>query len=444
MWLCKNFYKTISIAVCLMAITFTATSYADAVRSLTLMTGAVETITVGSIKRVAVGLEDVAATSVLDNGELLIIARAAGTTDINVWTEGDRIQKIKLTVKMFNNKSTLDALRASMKNLDGVSIREEAGIFIIDGDVNKETKTRADEIIVALSQTGLIGSNILNLLYSKNNVNDPMIRMDVRFVEVNKGVMQKFGIRWQSTMQGPAVGAHIATTVNPAFQVAGSSDTASMAQNISNLDHHFYGYVGMTTLNTSMLDMLAEDNQARTLAAPVLITQSGTQANFLSGGELPIAIINGLGTPSVEFKQYGVQLEILPRIDANNLITSTIKTEVSTIDASVTVQGIPGLLTRRTSSVIAVKDGDTIVISGIVKADDSKVITKIPFIGDLPILGELFKSREFKNAQSELVIFVTPRRTAVDADINTRVLNPAINTIESMKSALNINSALLD
>ncbi len=444
MW-CDKFFNETRVCIKYIAvIAFMFCISVNADQNLTMLTGSVETINIGTIKRVAVGLEQVAATSVLDTGELLVIARAPGDTDINVWTEGDRLHKIKLTVKMFNNRSTLSALRASTKDLVGVNIREEAGIFIIDGDVSAETKNRVTEIITALAQAGLIGSNILNLLYTKNNASDPMIRMDVRFIEVNQGTLQKLGVNWQPTMSGPSVGGHIATTVNPAFNITGSQAAREMINTISPLDHHFYGYVGMTTLNTSIIDMLGQDNKARTLAAPVLVTQSGTQANFLSGGELPIVVVNPMGSPSVEYKKYGIQLEILPRIDANNVITSIIKTEVSTIDPAVTVQGVPGLLTRKTDSVISVNNGDTIVISGIVKADDAKVISKVPFIGDLPILGELFRSREFRNSQSELVIFVTPRRTAVTADTNTKALNSAQQKVDALKSSLNINSALLE
>lgn len=426
------------VVICFMV----ANVHAAATRALTLMPGAVETIKIGTIKRVAVGLDSVAAASVLDTGELLIIARAPGATDIRVWTEGDRPHNIKLTVKAINNQSAIDALRASIKSLPGVSVRSDGGLFILEGGVSASTKERMDSVIEALGQSGLIGANVINLVHVSNNTAEPMIRMDVRFVEINKGTMQKLGIRWQPEIEGPSAGAHITTTANPAFRIFGSDETKEIAEHIPN-DHHFYGYVGLTTMTTSMLDMLAEDNQAKTLAAPVLITQSGTKANFLSGGELPIVITSTQG-PTIEYKQYGIQLEMEPRIYNQRQITSTIKTEVSTIDKSVTVLGVPGLLTRRTNSVVNVKDGDTIVISGIVKAEDSKYITKIPYLGDVPILGELFKSRNFTNGQSELVVFVTIRRTAVDADINTRVLDSAVQKVEELKSSLSIDSALLD
>lgn len=440
----KNQFFCLFKVIVVSLIYFVVVNVQAATKVLTLMPGAVETVKLGTIKRVAVGLDSVAAASVLDTGELLIIARAPGATDIRVWTEGDRPHNIKLTVKAINTQSTIDALRASVKSLPGVSVRNDGGLFILEGGVSASTKERADSVVEALGQSGLIGANVINLVHVSNNTAEPMIRMDVRFVEVNKGAMQKLGIRWQSEIPGPSVGAHLTTTANPAFGIVSENQTTQdMVENIRVNDHHFYGYVGITTFSTSILDMLAEDNQARTLAAPVLITQSGTQANFLSGGELPIVTTSSLGS-TIEFKQYGIQLEMEPRIYNQNQITSTIKTEVSSIDKSVTVLGVPGLLTRRTNSVVTVKDGDTIVISGIVKADDARVITKLPYLGDIPILGELFRSRNFSRGQSELVVFVTVRRTSAEADINTRVLDSATQKINGIKSALNINSALLE
>ena len=443
MWMYQYMRTMRMIIITVFLLLVAAASIASSPKSITLLPGAVETIKIGNIKRVAVGLDTVAAASVLDTGELLIIARTPGATDIRVWTEGDRPHLIKLTVKMISGKSAAEALRASLNNLDGVSVRDEAGLLIIDGDVAAPVVERVNEIIQALSQAGAIGPNVLNLLYTKKNPNDPMIRMDVRFVEINKGALQKLGIRWNPTMPGFSAGAHRSYTVNPAFRII-PEGSGGMTTNIPLTDQNFYGYFGVTTFTSSIIDMLAEDNQAKTLAAPVLVTQSGTSAKFISGGELPIPILSELGRTTVEYKEYGVKLDVKPVIDAENNITSEIVTEVSSIDPSVNVQGVPGLLKRATTSIISVKPGETMVISGIVKAEDTKGISKVPYLGDIPILGELFRSRAFNNSQSELVVFVTPRLTAPELDINQKVLKPAMEQIEQLKSSTSINSALLD
>lgn len=442
MWM-YQYLRNQRMALVTITLLFTATIAWSSNRVLTLQPGAVETIKLGNIKRVAVGLDSIAAASVLDTGELLVIARAAGTTDIKVWTEGDRPHNIRLNVRTVVGKSAEEALKAALSGLPGVTVREEAGLLIIDGDVPPSVIERSKAILEKVSETGLVGPNVLNLLHTETNPTDPMIRMDVRFVEINKGALQKLGIRWNSTMPGFSAGLHRAYTVNPAFGVV-SPEAEELVQTISVTDQNFYGYFGITSLTSSIIDMLGQDNQAKTLAAPVLVTQSGTAAKFLSGGELPIPMANNFGGMDVEYKKYGVSLEVTPVIDKDNTITSEIFTEVSSVDESVTVLGVPGLLTRNTKSVISVKPGQTMVISGIIKAEDSKVISKIPYLGDIPILGELFKSRDFNTAQSELVVFVTPRLTSADADDNLKILNAAKQNIEQMKSSVSIDSALLD
>ena len=144
------------------------------------------------------------------------------------------------------------------------------------------------------------------------------------------------------------------------------------------------------------------------LAEPNLTTRSGETASFLAGGEFPIQSVSGLGAVDVEFKEYGIKLDIEPVVDENQNIVSRVMAEVSSIDPSVSIGSIPGLLTRKTESVINVKNNETIVISGLVSSEMSKSVSKFPFLGEIPILGELFKSRDFRDKKSELVIFVTP------------------------------------
>lgn len=144
------------------------------------------------------------------------------------------------------------------------------------------------------------------------------------------------------------------------------------------------------------------------LAEPNLATRSGETASFLAGGEFPIPVTNGLGATDVEFKEYGIKLDIEPFVDHQQNIISKVVAEVSSIDPSTSVENVPGLLTRRTESVINVKNNETIVISGLVNSEMSKAVSKFPFLGDIPVIGELFKSRNFRDKKTELVIFVTP------------------------------------
>ena len=158
------------------------------------------------------------------------------------------------------------------------------------------------------------------------------------------------------------------------------------------------------------------------MAEPKLVSRSGGQAEFLAGGEVPIPISNALGALNVTFRQFGIILKIAPIADAEGFISTTIEVEVSTIDPAIAVNGIPGFATRRTRTEMNVRQGQTMVLSGLFSSEESKTVAKLPGLGSIPILGELFKSRDFRNNRTDLVIFVTPYIIDPDHERNQEML----------------------
>ena len=164
------------------------------------------------------------------------------------------------------------------------------------------------------------------------------------------------------------------------------------------------------------LQALEENKEARILAKPTIVVNDGEEASILVGGEIPIPVAqpgsSGFTTITVEYKEYGVNLRVKPTITPAGKIMTKVEPEVSSIDyaSGVTIAGltIPGLRTRRASTTVTVPSGATIVIGGLIRSDQSKLVKKIPLLANLPIIGELFKHREFKEGKSELVIFLTP------------------------------------
>ena len=144
------------------------------------------------------------------------------------------------------------------------------------------------------------------------------------------------------------------------------------------------------------------------LAEPELSTRSGGEAKFLAGGQVPLPSTSTLGAGSVEFKDYGIRLTLKPTADDQGNIRAAVTTEISSIDASVAVQGIPGFLTRTTESEVNMRSGQTMVMSGLVNTDMTKDASKVPGLGDIPVLGALFRSENFKSGRTDLVILVTP------------------------------------
>jgi pilus assembly protein CpaC len=197
-------------------------------------------------------------------------------------------------------------------------------------------------------------------------------------------------------------------------------------------------YLGWTAGISSQIEMLQANNAARILAEPRLSTLSGETAKFLAGGELPIAILNEFGQPIVSFKDYGIMLNISPVADRDKNIHCGIHAEVSSIDNSTKINGVPGLLNRSTDATISARPGDTIAISGLVNVNDSRVVNQIPMLGDLPILGALFKDKEFQTSRTDLLILVTPRIEGLNEPVDPTIQQ----NIESLQGLLGGSSKL--
>jgi pilus assembly protein CpaC len=230
-----------------------------------------------------------------------------------------------------------------------------------------------------------------------------MIMMDVQVVEVRRNDLTRLGVQWNAFTNGP----HALLIKGREFNLFPPEGPAS-------------GF-GISSAFQSVLNTLISEGVIRVLAQPKLVSKSGTRAEFLAGGEVPIPIILD-DKISVEFKQVGVILNIEPVADPDGFIATKVDVEVSAIDRSVTVLGIPGFTVNKTKMELNVQSGQTMVISGMLKADDAKTIEKVPGLGQIPVLGELFKSRDFEKGTTELVIFVTPYLVNPDSPWNQDML----------------------
>jgi pilus assembly protein CpaC len=167
------------------------------------------------------------------------------------------------------------------------------------------------------------------------------------------------------------------------------------------------------------IKMLHDKGNAHIIARPKLLCRSGEKAEFLAGGEIPIKIAT-MNVTKVEWKEFGILLSIEPVVDSNDNIATGIKVENSTITDF--VDGQPTFQTSRVKTNINVRSGDVIVLSGLVNREHAKAVNKVPLLGSVPILGELFKSRSFRSNQSELLIFVTPVVMTPDSPENERMI----------------------
>ena len=233
---------------------------------------------------------------------------------------------------------------------------------------------------------------------------EKMVRMRVRMVEFRKSALGRLGIDWSDGTSGPTFAAAGDAIGNNLFRPPSGEAFGALPNTVQ----PFSTYFGIASNITSRINFLASNGDAVTLAEPVLSTTNGGTASFLAGGEVPYPAIGQNGRTVVQFKEYGIKLNVSPVVDAGGNVRTVVETEISQLDPAVSVQGAPGLLTRRAETVVNVRSGETIVISGLLSAESSKDIDRIPGIGRLPIIGSLFRSKNTRNAVSELVIFVTP------------------------------------
>ncbi len=231
------------------------------------------------------------------------------------------------------------------------------------------------------------------------------IRMRVKMIEFRRSALKRLGIDWGDSIDGPVFATAGDLVSNSLFR----PDSGALGGNGLPLAvQPFTGYLGITSQLSSRINFLMNNGDAEMLAEPVLSTRNGGSAKFLAGGEVPYPTIGPNGQTNVEFREYGIRLEVSPVADEGGAIQASILTEVSSIDASVEVLGAPGLLTRRTQTQVSVMEGDTIVVAGLLQSESGKDIDSLPGIGKLPIIGKLFRSDNLRNNVSELVIFITP------------------------------------
>ncbi|WP_341503842.1 pilus assembly protein N-terminal domain-containing protein [Gallaecimonas sp. GXIMD4217] len=395
----------LALAGCLLS----PSSQAHYNKELQLYVGAVELYKAADVQRVVIGNESVVSAKVLDDKHVVFIGGEVGAADVQLWRKDGKVVKLSVVVAPKNDHRTIAKVRKLLSPFKGLSVREEDGMVVVEGDVDIEHKKQLKTIF---EQTQDLVSLVRYRDYGKGE--EPMVRMDVKIVEISKSNLRNIGVRWGDAMDGPAFGYAKAFSSNPIFSVVGESPVAqdiagAIQESIGNLDSRGWSYFGLVTGISSQINLMAEQGEARMLAQPNLATRSGESASFLAGGEFPIPVINSVGATSVEFKEYGIKLDIEPNVDGQGNIISHVKAEVSSIDPSLAVDDIPAMLTRRTESVINVKDNETMVISGLVNSEMSKTVSKFPFLGDIPVLGELFKSRDFRDKKTEMVIFVTPK-----------------------------------
>jgi pilus assembly protein CpaC len=235
----------------------------------------------------------------------------------------------------------------------------------------------------------------------------PTILIKAKLIEVKKAALRDIGIDWADIAAGPIFGSLDEFVTNEHFRVVPESvpGLRDLPLGLGANNHYF----ALTTVVDSVVNLLVNNGDARLLAEPTLTCISGGQADFLVGGEVPIPVQNQDGALNVVFKQFGIILNVEPHTNDAGLIRTKVGVEVSSVDKAISVLGIPGFATRKTNTEMNVQSGETMIVAGLISSEDAKTVVKVPGFGHIPILGELFKSRQFRRGETELVVLVTPQ-----------------------------------
>ena len=397
---------------------------------IVMFVGEVKILPTGRIQRIAVGNGKMFTTSVLNNNELLLIGEAAGDSSLVIWSDNNR--KTVYTIRV-SPRDAGDAYRnvtAMLQDIPNVQVSQVGSNVILSGSASKENLSRIASAVKMYPQAA-------SVVREEEVSMKRMIYMKVQIIEMKKSLIENIGLQWPGSAAGPMLG--FSGNFGSSRPASGALEDILPVPGKGGLTT----YLGISSLIQTTLNLAKNNGDAYTLAEPELSARSGGEAKFLAGGQIPLPATSALGAGSVEFKDYGIRLTIEPTADEYGNIMAKIATEVSSIDPSVSVQQIPGFLVRQSQSEINVKNGQTIVMSGLVNTEMSNDATKVPGISRIPVLGRLFRSDSFRNGRTDLVVLVTPTIFDPSSTINRERIEKGMDIRESFERKLN-NQDIID
>jgi len=367
--------------------------------------GAIHTLEVDGLVRLAIGDPAVADVMVVSPSQLLIQARGSGKTSLLAWDkQGEHAWTIEVLDRSPSIREAQLRQILSELNLPSVLVKREADKLFLVGEVEREEEfSRLEQLMTAFPGTTNLVKVLPPPLVPVAMATD-LVKLSVQVLEIRRKDLEKLGVDWSDSI-GLTEPSVTDLTVHNALTRFGTSVTRTSVQ--------------------AILSALVEQNKARILAEPKLVTSSGKEASSFVGVEVPIITGTAFGTAtstvstSVEFRNTGVLLKMTPHVqlvDEERKITTVIEAEVSGLDTSVglTVPAgsqtvlVPGFTVRRANTEVTTSSGESIFIAGLVSVEDTSNVSQVPALGSMPVLGRLFRTPEDKVVEQEIVIIVTP------------------------------------
>ena len=367
------------------------------------------------IARAMIGNDEIADIFPISDRSVYVLGKELGTTSLTLYGSGNQV----LAVMDISVGPDVLALREQIGALmpnESIDARISNQSIVLSGMVSSAGS--ADRV-VQLARA-YAGDDVVNLMTLGSS---QQVMLEVRFAEVSRSIGEELGVGAFTSSNGGAfssatgTGAGFVPNPDTGF---GQLERSAITGSFGVFRRIFSDVAGLRI--DAVLDTLEQRGLSKTLAEPTLVSLSGQRASFLAGGEFPIPVVQngggggstgGASSISVEFKSFGVSLGFTPTVLGDSTINLLVEPEVSAIDptASITLNGIqiPGLQTRRASTVIELRDGESFAIAGLIQEDFKTTVEQIPLLGSIPIIGTLFRSTRFQKGETELLIVVTPR-----------------------------------
>ncbi len=366
------------------------------------------------IGRIAVADPTVADLKVITPTQVLLTAKGVGNTDLTLWTRANEPLVIALRVTR-----NLEGLRKQLKEVfpnENVAISTAGDLVVLTGEVSD---VRMPERIAEVAR--LHSDKVANLVKVSG---DQQVQLEVRFAEVSRDGLRQIGVNvFHKSRDGERVGGLVGPPTFPGdfrnIPGTGPSGRAAPQQppEVANPQfgqtfNFFVSAFGKYPFS-AMLSLLEGRGLAKVLAEPTLVTLTGQEAKFLAGGEIPIPLSSTFGGIQVEWKKFGIILRFTPTVIGGSTVNLKLAAEVSDLDQTlaVTIAGttIPGVTSRQSETTVRLGDGQSFAIAGLLSEQVRSQIDRLPFLGDIPILGALFRSTSFQRNETELLVVVTAR-----------------------------------
>jgi len=386
------------------------------------------------LKRVSVTDPNVADALVVTPTQILVHGRAPGEVSLLIWDELERSRSFDLRVDVDVSAAAEEERRIFPD--EQITVTPSRSAIVLSGHVSTEdTAKRAGMIADAYSK------NVVNVL-TFGPVGAQEVLLEVKFAEVDRSAIAQLGVNFFTPGTGNTAGTlttgqfggfQVSTTSSTTTTAGGSTTTAtSAAPPRININDALNLFLFRTDINFGVvIKALQTKNLLQILAEPNLIAVNGKEASFLAGGEFPFPIVQpgaGFTAVSIQFKEFGVRLKFTPVIMPNGNIHLRVVPEVSTLDFAnaLTISGftIPALSTRRADTEFELQDGQSFVIAGLMDNRVTNIVNKVPGLGDIPILGNFFKSTSKQKSNAELMVLCTARRISANAQAPPPPKNP--------------------